>query len=206
MKASTWIRCLQIRTDTFPTRAALLRGGRSRFPQETLIHLLSRCPALHGLIIRRHNRIVDLLVSKSIEMGWRVRKEFRCRLESGVTRVPDLNLHDGRGRAIVVDVFEKAYEEKVLKYEVRDYLKDERLGETVSIHGCRGAFPEINNQVLEDIGIERLTKPSDSPIKSRLLPNPRFAPSWPSPNGRWFGSQPARSFGLATPVLEDRLH
>ncbi|GIY06679.1 retrovirus-related Pol polyprotein from type-1 retrotransposable element R2 [Caerostris extrusa] len=140
MKASTWIRCLQIRTDTFPTRAALLRGGRNwnvplcRFPQETLIHLLSCCPALHGLIIRRHNRIVDLLASKSIEMSWRVRKEFRCRLESGVTRVPDLNLHDGRGRAIVVDVFEKAYEEKVRKYEVlRDYLQDEGLGETLSV-------------------------------------------------------------------------
>ncbi|GIY02430.1 retrovirus-related Pol polyprotein from type-1 retrotransposable element R2 [Caerostris extrusa] len=65
------------------------------FPQETLRHLLSRCPALHGLIIRRHNRIVDLLASKSIEVGWRVRKEYRCRLESRVTRVPDLILHDG---------------------------------------------------------------------------------------------------------------
>ncbi|GIX77386.1 hypothetical protein CDAR_502331 [Caerostris darwini] len=167
----------QVRTDTFPTRAALLRGGRSgtqecrlcRFPHETLRHLLSLCPALHGQIIRRHNRIVDLLASKAGEIGWRVRKEFRCRLESGETRVPDLIIHDGGGRAIVVDVaityeteqpdvFERAYEAKVRKYEcLRDYLKAERLGESVSVHGfvlgSRGAFPEINDPVLKDIGI-----------------------------------------------------
>ncbi|GIX70139.1 hypothetical protein CDAR_312681 [Caerostris darwini] len=60
--------------------------------------------ALHGLIIRRHNRIVNLLASKAGEISCRVRKEFRCRLESDVTRVPDLFLHDGGGHAIVVDV------------------------------------------------------------------------------------------------------
>ncbi|GIY54757.1 retrovirus-related Pol polyprotein from type-1 retrotransposable element R2 [Caerostris darwini] len=75
-----------------------------RFPHETLRHLISLCLALHGLIIRKHNRIVKLLASKAGEIGWRVSKEFRCQLESGVTRVPDLFLHDGGGHAIVVDV------------------------------------------------------------------------------------------------------
>ncbi|GBO25539.1 Retrovirus-related Pol polyprotein from type-1 retrotransposable element R2 [Araneus ventricosus] len=82
---------------------------------------------------------------------------------------PDLILHDGGGRAIVIDVaityetedpdvFEKAYEAKANKYRVlREYLANEGLGETATFHGfilcSRGAFPKCNERVLVDVGI-----------------------------------------------------
>ncbi|KAF8784074.1 Retrovirus-related Pol polyprotein type-1 like protein [Argiope bruennichi] len=176
MKASTWCRCLQLRTDTYPTRTALTRGREGlrecrlcRFPHETLRHLLSKCPELKGQHIRRHDRIVELLARQCASHGWRVRKEFRCRLNNGIVLVPDLILHDNGGRAIVIDVaityesaqpdvFELAYDMKAKKYEVlREYLANEGLGETATFHGfilgCRGAFPKINDQVLDDVGI-----------------------------------------------------
>ncbi|GIX70143.1 retrovirus-related Pol polyprotein from type-1 retrotransposable element R2 [Caerostris darwini] len=78
--------------DIYPTRAALLRGRDGdktcRFRSETFNHLLTLSPALKGLITRRQDRNVNLLASKCVELGWRVRKEYRCRLDGGRTVVP----------------------------------------------------------------------------------------------------------------------
>ncbi|GIX84903.1 hypothetical protein CEXT_43581 [Caerostris extrusa] len=59
---------------------------------------------LHGLIIRRHSRIMNLLAkSKAGEIGWRVRGVFPLSAGKRCNPCPDLILHEGGGRAIVVD-------------------------------------------------------------------------------------------------------
>ncbi|GIY64897.1 hypothetical protein CDAR_29111 [Caerostris darwini] len=49
---------------------------RSEPPSLEDRHLCPEC-----LITRRHDRIGNLLARKCAELGWRVRKEYRCRLD-----------------------------------------------------------------------------------------------------------------------------
>lgn len=89
-------------------------------------------------------------------------------MPDGTTLRPDLIFHNCL-RAVIVDVtvryeteradvFEKAYQEKRSKYQPVAAVMIEREGLTAVtvlglVLGCRGAYPNLNDDVLEDLGI-----------------------------------------------------
>lgn len=104
-----YIKAIQLRGNLLPTKGIpsnppherRCRMGCDR--NESLSHVLQKCPAAHWPRIRRHDQIVTLVRRIAEKKGWIVDVEPRIRCTDGTLKVPDLVLQKG-SRVVISDV------------------------------------------------------------------------------------------------------
>lgn len=166
---------LQVRADTYPTKAALARASgtddimcrRCKAAPETVGHISGQCPAVKGYRINRHNGIVKILADRLKTKGWTVSIEPRIIDAENKTHIPDI-IAVRSGEAVVIDptiVYENsdtslqsANMAKTRKYQHLDKLVMAMYGcTTVSFHGiavgARGGWINANSKVLAQMGL-----------------------------------------------------
>lgn len=172
---SRFIRGLQLRSNTVPTKCVLYRGrpeqdttcSMCRKAPESLLHLLAICPALQANRMVTHNKICKFLTNVAESEDWSVRQEphFKC---NGKTGVPDIVMFRN-GIIHVVDVtipYEStldtllnAAKAKVLKYKPFKEVIMNSIPGSSSIKfwglavGARGKWPTKNFKLLQKIGL-----------------------------------------------------
>lgn len=174
-RESDFVTGLQVRADTYPTRAALARAGgsqdvmcrRCKAAPETIGHISGQCPATKGYRINRHNGIVESVADKLKTAGWTVSKEPRIIDAAGKTFIPDIIAVKGK-EAVVIDptvVYENndnslqsANQAKTNKYRHLEGEIKSRFGaESVTFHGlavgARGGWTSQNEKLLTKMGI-----------------------------------------------------
>jgi hypothetical protein len=135
MKGSTYIRAIQMRTNTTPTRVSTSRGRdsvktcrRCSLADETLVHILQTCPITQGMRCRRHNNVCRKVSDKLRSKGFQVFSEQGLPspgLQTNISR-PDIITTRG-DQALVLDVtcvfesnsnsLQDAYRRKVDRYK-----------------------------------------------------------------------------------------
>lgn len=71
---------------------------------ETICHVLQRCPVTHWPRIHRHNAIVKKIAKHSRGRGWRVEEEPHVRHTDGRLYKPDLAIHISNSQVLITDV------------------------------------------------------------------------------------------------------
>lgn len=175
MRGSTYIRCIQMRTNTIATRVSTTRGRNSiktcrrcGLADETLIHILQTCPITQGTRCQRHNNVCRKVAEKLRSKGFQVFSEQGIPspgLETNISR-PDLIAIRG-DHGLVLDVtcvFEtgkhsltEAYRRKVTRYEsLAETIKVKYRITTVEFHGLcigsRGAIEPRHLSIWHSIG------------------------------------------------------
>ena len=175
MRGSTFIRSIQMRTNTTPTRVSTTRGRNSikicrrcGLADETLIHILQTCPITQGMRCQRHNNVCRRVADKLRSKGFQVFSEQGIPspgLQTNISR-PDLIATRG-DQALVLDVtcvFEtgkhsltEAYRRKVTRYEsLVETIKEKYSVTTVEFHGLcigsRGAIEPRHLSIWHSIG------------------------------------------------------
>ena len=175
MRGSTFIRSIQMRTNTIPTRVSTSRGRNSiktcrrcGLADETLIHILQTCPITHGMRCQRHNNVCRKVADKLRSKGFQVFSEQGIPspgLQTNISR-PDLIAIRGE-EGLVLDitcVFESnrnslidAYRRKVTRYEsLAETIKEKYKIQTVEFHGLcigsRGAIEPRHLSIWHSIG------------------------------------------------------
>lgn len=176
-----FVQAVKLRSSTLPTNGILSNPPGARrcrndgcVVNETVCHILQRCPLVHDLRTRRHNHIVDIVRKTARRRGFNVTVERHLRLEDGTLRKPDLILSK-EGEVTVCDVevswgdpsLAAAYRRKRGYYDtplVRraiagaygvapDTIKFKPL-----IIGARGIWPGVNREVETLLTISRFQK------------------------------------------------
>lgn len=175
MRGSTFIRSIQMRTNTIPTRVSTTRGRNSikicrrcGLADETLLHILQTCPITQGMRCHRHNNVCRKVADKLRSKGFQVFSEQGIPspgLQTNISR-PDLIATRG-DHALVLDVtcvFEsgkhsliEAYRRKVTRYEsLVETIKEKYSVKTVDFHGLcigsRGAIEPRHLSIWHSIG------------------------------------------------------
>ncbi len=110
LRGSRCVNAIKIRGNLIHTRLRSTRG-RPAAPtrcdkmcnqQESLGHILQRCPSVQPWRIRRHDGVFDLLAKQLGKKGWSTCREPSIQTPAGIRR-PDLIVW-GRGRSVVIDV------------------------------------------------------------------------------------------------------
>uniref|UniRef100_A0A5S6QMI6 Reverse transcriptase domain-containing protein n=1 Tax=Trichuris muris TaxID=70415 RepID=A0A5S6QMI6_TRIMR len=177
MTGHCFIAAIKVRTSLVPTRIQSLRGradpgdrrllcrrcGPVSNASETLIHISQRCALTHGLIIRRHNTIMQKLASIAKASGFQVICEPVLRHQEQVYK-PDLLL-TRENTSWVIDIaipwetndsLNRRHTEKCRKYECLSEpvlkLKWASVFKTGAIViGARGAWCSRNDRTLCDV-------------------------------------------------------
>lgn len=175
MRGSTFIRSIQMRTNTIPTRVSTTRGRNSiktcrrcGLADETLTHILQTCPITQGMRCHRHNNVCRKVADKLRSKGFQVFSEQGIPspgLQTNISR-PDLIATRG-DQALVLDVtcvFEtgkysliEAYRRKVTRYEsLVETIRTKYNVRTVDFHGLcigsRGAIEPRHLSIWHSIG------------------------------------------------------
>ncbi|CAF4523073.1 unnamed protein product [Rotaria sp. Silwood2] len=175
MKGSTFIRAIQMRTNTTPTLVSTTRGRdvnktcrRCGLADETLIHILQTCPITQGMRCRRHNNVCRKVSDKLRSKGFQVFQEQGIpspQLQTNISR-PDLIATRGE-QALVLDVtcvfesnnnsFQDAYRRKVDRYKcLAETIKVKYKVNDVTFHGLcigsRGAYDPRHLSIWHSIG------------------------------------------------------
>ena len=159
LKGSTYIRSIQMRTNTIPTRVTTSRGQstiktcrRCGLADETLIHILQTCPITQGMRCQRHNNVCRKVAEKLRSKGFQVFAEQGIPspgLQTNISR-PDL-IARRDDEALVLDVtcvyetgkdsLHDAYRRKVHRYEsLAETIKQHYQVQRVTFHGlCVGS-------------------------------------------------------------------
>jgi hypothetical protein len=135
MKGSTYIRAIQMRTNTTPTRVSTSRGRdsvktcrRCSLADEIIVHILQTCPITQGMRCHRHNNVCRKVSDKLRSKGFQVFSEQGLPspgLQTNISR-PDIITTRG-DQALVLDVtcvfesnsnsLQDAYRRKVDRYK-----------------------------------------------------------------------------------------
>jgi hypothetical protein len=175
MKGGTFIRALQMRTNTTPTRVSTSRGRdspkkcrRCGLADETLIHILQTCPVTQGMRCRRHNNICRKVADKLRTKGFHVNTEQGIpspELQTRISRPDLIAIKDNT--ALVLDVtcvfesnsnsLEDAYRRKVDRYKpLEETIKRKYNVINVTFHGLcigsRGAYEPRHLNIWHSIG------------------------------------------------------
>lgn len=175
MKGRTYIRAIQMRTNTIPTRVSTTRGRNSNklcrrcgLADETLIHILQTCPLTQGMRCRRHNNVCHKVSEKLRSKGFQVYSEQGLPspgLQTNISR-PDIIAVQG-DKALVLDVtcvfesnsnsFQDAYRRKVNRYSpLVETIKQRFHVGKVEFHGLivgsRGAYDPKHLAIWHSIG------------------------------------------------------
>jgi hypothetical protein len=163
LKGNTYIRSIQMRTNTIPTRVSTSRGRdsiktcrRCGLADETLIHILQTCPITHGMRCQRHNNVCRKVAEKLRSKGFQVFSEQGIPspgLQTNISR-PDL-IAKRDDEILVLDVtcvyetskhsLQDAYRRKVDRYKpLAETIKQLYQVQNVAFHGLcigsRGAY------------------------------------------------------------------
>lgn len=173
-----YVRAVQLKGNLLPTRGIPAnppeqrgcRAGCAR--QESLCHVLQRCPATHWSRVKRHDRIVQLLARAASKPNskYKVETEPRIRCSDGVLRKPDLVFLNEKS-IIVCDVgihwegpcpLTDAFNQKINYYSneaftegLRNKYGNKDIHITAYILGARGTWCSLNNTLKELIGLTR---------------------------------------------------
>jgi hypothetical protein len=163
IRGSTYIRSIQMRTNTIATRVTTTRGQnvtktcrRCGLADETLIHILQTCPITQGMRCQRHNNVCRKVAEKLRGKGFQVFSEQGIPspgLQTNISR-PDL-IATRDGQCLVLDVtcvyeseitsLQDAYRRKVARYQsLAETVKKLYDVQSVIFHGLcigsRGAY------------------------------------------------------------------
>lgn len=175
MRGSTFIRSIQMRTNTIPTRVSTSRGRNSvktcrrcGLADETLIHVLQTCPITHGMRCQRHNNVCRKVADKLRSKGFQVFSEQGIPspgLQTNISRPDLIAIRAEQGLVLdITCVFESsrnsltdAYRRKVTRYEsLAETIKEKYKIETVQFHGLcigsRGAIEPRHLSIWHSIG------------------------------------------------------
>jgi hypothetical protein len=175
IKGSTYIRAIQMRTNTTPTRVSTSRGRdsiktcrRCGLADETLVHILQTCPLTQGMRCRRHNNVCRKVSEKLRSKGFQVFNEQGLPspgLQTNISR-PDI-IATRSDEAYVLDVtcvfessstsLQDAYRRKVIRYKpLAETIKQKYKVQNVIFHGLcvgsRGAYDPKHLVVWHTIG------------------------------------------------------
>lgn len=175
LRGNTFIRCIQMRTNTIPTRVTTTRGQntdkkcrRCGLADETLIHILQTCPITQGMRCHRHNNVCRKVTDKLKSKGYQVFVEKSIPspgLQTNISR-PDIIATRGE-EALVLDItcvyestkysLHDAYRRKVDRYEnLCDKIKEMFNVQTVVFHGLcigsRGSYDTKHLSTWHSIG------------------------------------------------------
>lgn len=175
VKGSTYIRAIQMRTNTTPTRVSTSRGRdsiktcrRCGLADETLVHILQTCPLTQGMRCRRHNNVCRKVSEKLRSKGFQVFSEQGLPspgLQTNISR-PDI-IAIRSDKALVLDVtcvfesnlnsLQDAYRRKVDRYKpLAETVKQKYKVHDVTFHGLcvgsRGAYDPRHLAVWHTIG------------------------------------------------------
>ena len=128
---------------------------------ESLSHVLQKCPAGHIRRINRHDCLVKKVVDIATKQGWRVEVEPKIRLRDGQLRIPNLVM--SKENVVVCDVevssegnspLNVAHRNKVAIYSTEPMLQALAAlypGKTITVEACimgaRGIWPECNDRL-----------------------------------------------------------
>jgi hypothetical protein len=175
IKVSTYIRAIQMRTNTTSTRVSTSRGRdsiktcrRCSLADETLLRILQACPITQSMRCRRHNNVCHKVSEKLRSKGFQVFTERGLPspgLQTNISR-PDIIATRGE-EALVLDVtcvFEsnisslhEAYRRKVDRYKpLAETIKQTYKVKKIVFHGLcvrsRGAYDPRHLAVWHSIG------------------------------------------------------
>lgn len=175
MKGSTFIRAIQMRTNTTPTLVSTTRGRdasktcrRCGLADETLLHILQTCPITQGMRCTRHNNVCRKVSEKLRSKGYQVHQEKGVstpELQTLVSR-PDIIAVQG-DKALILDVtciyenhsscFHDAYRRKVDRYKpLIPSVKQLYNVNAVELHGLcvgsRGCYDSKQLAIWHSIG------------------------------------------------------
>lgn len=173
---SDYVRSIQLRGNLLPTmgipsnpqEARKCRGGCDR--NESLSHVLQRCPVTHWNRVRRHDRIVNLTAKMITKRGWKVEIEPRIRCASGLLKIPDL-ICTKNDEVVVCDVaipwegpqsLGVIHNHKIATYgnaetiaAIRNKYATDRVLIRPLIIGARGIWCSQNNGLINVVGIRQ---------------------------------------------------
>ena len=142
---------------------------------ETIGHVMQNCPAVHGLRVKRHDRVVKAVRSMLERKGYAVLEEPHIPIEPGdgpAYLKPDIVVH-GKGIACVLDVcvcsdqsdvLEQAYHGKLDKYsrpEIRQFVSNVSGIDSAEVcvdavaFNWRGVLAQRTTDVLRKLGLSR---------------------------------------------------
>uniref|UniRef100_A0A5S6QGX2 Reverse transcriptase zinc-binding domain-containing protein n=1 Tax=Trichuris muris TaxID=70415 RepID=A0A5S6QGX2_TRIMR len=146
-------------------RVRCRRCGSISGAPESLAHISQTCMFTQGLVIRRHDAVVDRIVSIAKDAGYDCLREPILRCE-GQTWKPDLVLYKGESSFIVDVAVPYESKEPVMRRHHEKCRKYERLKETVCdltktkncdtgaiVIGARGAWCPRNDDSLKTANI-----------------------------------------------------
>ena len=183
-RSGEYITALKLRTNTYPTRECLSRGGdgnnsvlcrRCNLALETIGHISGSCHLLKRPRIKRHESICKILAQKAATKGWVCHWEPSLRNPDGEMLRPDLIFVRGNHVVLVdptvvmdtkLSALSKANTDKVRKYEClkpqfKNFVSTEVDSSTVIMDvfglpiGARGAWFTPNNLILRTLGLHR---------------------------------------------------
>ncbi|CAF1531408.1 unnamed protein product [Adineta steineri] len=175
MKGRTYIKAIQMRTNTTPTRVSTTRGQntnkacrRCGLADETLIHILQTCPLTQGMRCRRHNNVCRKVSDKLRSKGFQVYSEQGLPspgLQTNISR-PDIIAVQGE-KALVLDItcvyesnsnsFPDAYRRKVNRYSpleetVKQKFQVRKVEFQGLVIGSRGAYDPKHLAIWHSMG------------------------------------------------------
>lgn len=178
LSGRTFIKCIQMRTNTIPTRVTTTRGQnvnkrcrRCNLADETLVHILQTCPITHGIRCQRHNNICKKVAEKLREKGHQVSLEKSIPSPGSQTNIsrPDL-IAIRNNEALVLDVtcvyesncnsLQDAYYRKVERYKnLTETIKTMFQVESVVYHGLcvgsRGSYDKKHISIWQSLGFSK---------------------------------------------------
>ena len=108
--ARDWVSAIHLRTANLPTQGIPsnpdhLKGCRDGCnAQETICHLLQKCPVTHWQRIDRHNAVVRKVRDHCVKKSWPVEEEPQIRHADGTLYKPDFAIHLPFRRTVICDV------------------------------------------------------------------------------------------------------
>ncbi|KAJ3659927.1 hypothetical protein Zmor_011589 [Zophobas morio] len=108
--ARDWVGAIHLRIANLPTQGIPsnpdhLKGCRDGCnAQETICHLLQKCPVTHWQRIDRHNAVVRKVRDHCVKKSWPVEEEPQIRHADGTLYKPDFAIHLPFRRTVICDV------------------------------------------------------------------------------------------------------
>lgn len=165
-----------LRANVINTREIIFRGRDRSFATcryckdvcKTIVHVSGACPKTKDIRIKRHNKILELLIDRAKICGWLRYREPHLNNSQCELRKPDV-VFTKDGTAVVIDVsihyensqnaLELACDSKVNYYsELSQEIKTFANCSTVEFHGfivgCWGMWLQCNDASLTDLRLQ----------------------------------------------------
>lgn len=171
-----YVRAIQQRTANLPTRGIPSNPPdqqkcRSRCDaNETICHILQKCPTTHWERIARHSEFVDKITKHCKTKNWPIEQEPNVRCTDGRLYKLDLIIHLPENRTVITDVqvswegrkpIQEIYNAKKYIYDNHEFREagkkrwpNKDLIFAPVILGARGLWPRANREATELLGIE----------------------------------------------------